>query len=131
MTELKLRPIRRFPVTVGGITLYLSSCRTVGTSVLREQCTADNTAAVTASCPKGTRVTLEGWLAPAQDAQTVIAALAARLFDVSEEDMTVCGLCFQNARLCAYTVNENQEHTAVTLTFYSPLAPMKSEGEAE
>ena len=31
----------------------------------------------------------------------------------------------------AYTVNENQEHTAVTLTFYSPLAPMKSEGEAE
>lgn len=129
MTELKLRPIRRFPVTIGGITLYLSSCRTVGVSVLREQCTADNLAAVTASYPKGTRVTLEGWLAPAQDAQAVIAALAARLFDASEEDVTVRGLCFQNARLCGYTVNENQEHTAVTLTLYTPLAPVLAEVE--
>lgn len=129
MTELKLRPIRRFPVTIGGITLYLSSCRTVGVSVIREQCTADNTAAVTASYPKGTRVTLEGWLAPAQDAQAVIAALAARLFDASEEDVTVRGLCFQKARLCGYTVNENQEHTAVTLTLYTPLAPVLAEVE--
>lgn len=131
MTELKLRPIRRFPVTIGGITLYLSSCRTVGASVLREQCTADNTAAVTASYPKGTRVTLEGWLAPMQDAAAVIAALAARLSDASEEDVTVCGLCFQSARLCGYSVNENQEHTAVTLTFYTLLAPVTVEGEAE
>lgn len=129
MTELQLRSLRRFPVTIGGITLCMSSCRTVGVSVIREQCTADNLAAVTASYPKGTRVTLEGWLAPAQDVQAVIAALAARLFDAVEEDVTVRGLCFQNARLCAYTVNENQEHTAVTLTFYSPLAPVLAEVE--
>ncbi len=129
MTELKLRSLRRFPVTIGGITICLSSCRTVGVCVLREQCMADNTAAVTAAYPKGTRVTLEGWLAPAQDTAAVTAALAQRLFDGTQEDVSVCGLLFQGARLCSYAVHENQEHTAVTLTFYTASSPAKTEVE--
>lgn len=129
MTELTLRTMRRFPVTVGGITLLLSSCKTVGAMVLREQCTADHTAAVTASYPKGTRITLEGWLAPAQDVSAVIAALAARLSEESTEDVTVRGLCYRSARLCGYTLHETQEHTAVTLVLYTPLAPVCAEVE--
>ncbi len=123
MTEVILQPLKSFPVTVCGVTLYLSAYKTAGTCVLKEQCTADNLAAVTASFPKGTRLTMEGKLAPAQDAAAVTAALAKQLNDGTQEDVTVRGLVFSQARLCGYTVSENRTDTAVTLVFYTAASP--------
>ena len=129
MTEVILQPLKSFPVRVCGVTLYLSAYKTVGACVLKEQCTADNLAAVTASFPKGTRLTMEGKLAPKQDAAAVTAALAKQLNDAVQEDVAVRGLVFPQARLCGYTVSENQTDTAVTLMFYTADAPELAEVE--
>lgn len=129
MTETILQPVKGYPVTAGGLQLYLRSWKTVGACVLREQCTADGTAGVTASFPKGTRLSLEGKLAPCEDTSAVTAALAQRLYDGTEEDVLVEGLCFSAARLCAYTVGAGQGAAEVTLQFYtaSPPAAVGSE----
>lgn len=132
MTEMILQPLKCCPVEIGGVKLYLSGWKTAGVRVLKEQCTAGNAAAVTASYPKGTRLTMEGKLAPAQDAAMVTAALAKRLNDDTQEDVTVQGLVFPAARLCAYTVTEGRGVSEVTLQFYTEQIPaMAEEGQED
>lgn len=130
MTEVILQPPKGFPVTVGGIALYLSSYKIVGVCVLREQCTADNLAGVTASYPKGTRLTMQGRLAPSEDPSAVTAALAQRLADGTLEDVRVKGLVLAQARLCGYTVTEGQNVPEVTLLFYTAQTPALAEGDS-
>ncbi len=127
MTEVILQPPKGFPVTVGGITLYLSSYKIVGVCVLKEQCTADNLAGVTASYPKGTRLTMQGKLAPSENSSAVTAVLAQRLADGSLEDVNVQGLVFTQARLCGYTITEGQSAPEVILQFYTAKTPTLAE----
>ncbi len=129
MTAVMLHPVVSHPVRVGDVTLYLSGWKCVGAAVIREQCTADGTAGVTASYPKGTRLSMEGKLPPAADAAAVTAALAKRLHDGTMENITVGGLCFADARLCGYTVQAGQGTADVTLLFYAPDAPEKEAAE--
>lgn len=130
MTEVFLQPPKGYPVTVGGITLYLAAYKTVGACLIREQGTADGVTEIAALYPKGTRLTLEGTLPPQADAAAVTAALAKRMQDGTQEDVTVQGLVYAAARLCGYTVSEGQENAKVTLQFYTVQAPALAEGAA-
>lgn len=129
MTAVMLHPVVSHPVTVGDVTLYLSGWKCTGAAVIREQCTADGTAGVTAGYPKGTRLSMEGKLPPAADAAAVTAALAKRLHDGTRENITVGGLCFADARLCGYTVQAGRGAADVTLLFYAPDAPEREAAE--
>lgn len=132
MTAVMLHPVLSHPVTVGDVTLYLSGWKCTGAAVIREQCTADGTAGVTAGYPKGTRLSMEGKLPPAADAAAVTAALAKRLHDGTMETITVGGLCFADARLCGYTVQAGRGAADVTLLFYAADAPEReAAGDAE
>lgn len=125
MTELMLHPVKGYPVTAGGTVLYLSAWKTAGTCVIRERCTAAGSAGVTASFPKGTRLTMEGKLAPTENAALVTAALAKRLHDGTQEDVTVEGIVFPQARLCGYTVSAGQQETELILVFYTAQPPVE------
>lgn len=129
MTAVMLHPVVSHPVTVGDVTLYLSGWKCTGAAVIREQCTADGTAGVTAGYPKGTRLSMEGKLPSAADAAAVTAALAKRLHDGTTENITVGGLCFADARLCGYTVQAGRGAADVTLLFYAPDAPEREAAE--
>ncbi len=130
MTEVLTQPVKGYPVTVGGITLYLSGYKTVGACLIREQGTADGITEIAALYPKGTRLTMEGTLPPQEDAAAVTAALAQRLQDGTQEMVTVQGLVYAAARLCGYTVAEGQEAARVTLQFYTAQMPVLAEGAA-
>ncbi len=130
MTEVILQPMQCCPVEIGGVRLYLSKWKMTGVRVLREQCHSGNAAAVTASYPKGTRLTMEGKLAPRQGAASVTAALAKRLSEGTKEDVQVQGLTFPAAVLCAYTLTQDGSAVEVMLQFYTEQVPMMTEGEA-
>lgn len=124
MTKMILQPVKCYPVAVGGVRLYLSAWKTSGVRVLKEEYTSGGAAGVTASYPKGTRLTLEGKLAPMQDTAAVTAELAGRLAAGTQEEITVHGLCFSGARLCAYTVTEGQGAAEVMLQFHTASCPV-------
>ncbi|MBE6849617.1 MAG: hypothetical protein E7502_06935 [Ruminococcus sp.] len=125
MTTLHLQPVRSYPVQIGNVTLYLSGWKLQGVRVLREDCTANGTAGVTASYPKGARLTLTGKLA--QDAAPVTATLAEYLASGTQLDITVQGLCVPAARLCQYAVTQGQDAADVTLQLHTTAQPVMQE----
>lgn len=124
MSQVFLRAKKCYPVQFGEISLCMASCKVVGACVLTERATASNHAAVTASWPKGTRLTLQGKLAPEQSVSGVIAVLAQYLQDGTGQDVTVDGLVFADARLTAYTVSDGQETAEVMLQLYTAAVPV-------
>ncbi len=127
MMEVILQAVRSYPVEIGGVVLHLSAWKAVGMQVLSEQGTAAGETILTASHPRGTRLTLEGKLAPAQDAGVVTAVLAAQLQSGVQEDVQLRGLVFPAARLCGYTISEAQGAAELTLQLYTLQCPVRAE----
>jgi hypothetical protein len=127
MSSISLHSLQSYPVTVNGLTLLLSGWQAVGSCVLREEGTAEGNAALTSAYPKGTRLTLRGKLTPVTTGVRAAAAFAEMLQNGTVQDVTVQTLCFPAARLCGYTVREEQELPEAVLVFFVSDTPVLTE----
>ncbi len=118
-----------YPAAFGTVQLTLQAYEVKGSCVLTERGTADGLPALTASYSRGTRLTLRGSLSPVQSAAEVTAALAKELRDGTARNMTVEGLVFFGARLCAYQVSDEGERARAELQFYTASVPVMEAGE--
>ncbi len=128
MNQVITRKKPHYPVSFGAVELYLQSYEIKGACVLTERMTADNQPALTASFPKGTRLTMRGILSPLQDAGEVIVQLAAYLQGAVLQDVAFGSLTIKGVRLCNYQVTEEDGAARVMVQFYSEQAPQLQEG---
>ncbi len=128
MNQVVARKKQRFPVSFGTVELYLQSYEIKGACALTERVTADNLPALTASYPKGTRLTMRGTLSPLQDAGEVIVLLAEYLQDAVQQDVNFGTLTFKGARLCNYQAKEEDGAVRVMVQFYCEQVPQMQEG---
>ncbi len=115
----------RYPVQFGEVSLVLYAYEVQGRTELTERVTADSLPAVTASFPKGTRLTLRGSLPAAADAAAVTAVLAQYLQAGTAQDILLGTLRFASARLCGYTVSGENGTVKAQLQFYCPSVPVE------
>lgn len=130
MNQVYLKAPEDFPVDMGGMTLHLSSYQVTGVCTVSEQGTADGLSAVTAVCPKGTRVELRGMLLPELQAETLISILSHYLRYGAATSFQIGRLRYNGARLCGYTIGEGTEKTEYVLKFYMPDPPVWEAAEA-
>ena len=122
-----LEQMQEYPVTIGELTLHLNGYRITGGCLVREQGTSDGTAAVTVLAPKGTRITLQGKLAPPEGCYAgAAAALDSLLREGGTMALSLGTLRCAGARLIGYTLDNTQLPPEVTLVFYTQT-PMEEE----
>lgn len=129
MNQVTARIHSCYTVQFGTVTLCLQAYEVKGQTVLTERVTADNLPAVTASYPKGTRLTLRGGISALEDAAAVTAVLAQYLQEGTVQDITVGTLQFPAARLVGYAVSEADGDAQVQLQFYCAAVPVQEAGE--
>ncbi len=117
-----------YTVQFGTVTLCLQAYEVKGQTVLTERVTADNLPAVTASYPKGTRLTLRGGLSASEDTAAVTAVLAQYLQEGTVQDIFIGALQFPAARLVGYAVSETDGDTQAQLQFYCAAIPVREAG---
>ncbi|MBR1527942.1 MAG: hypothetical protein IJ642_01420 [Oscillospiraceae bacterium] len=110
-----------FPVTFDTLTIFLSDYQISGSSTLKESCTADGSAVLTAYWKQGSRLKLKGKLSPDLSPEQVLLHLLQNM--LTPQTFTLGSLSFSNARLCGYTLAEQQDTPELSLLFYCPEAP--------
>lgn len=110
---------RRIPVDFGEITLYPTTYKVTGVRLLEEEGTAGGQPKLMGTWCKGTRLTLEGTLAPDISPAKVISVLAAALRNAERRDVVVEGLVFPDAVLCQYSIQTKQNGTEIILVLYT------------
>ncbi|MBE6875139.1 MAG: hypothetical protein E7496_00165 [Ruminococcus sp.] len=116
-----IQNLKQFPVTFGTLTLYLSGYQLSGSSTLRETGASDGSAVLAGYWPQGIRLKLKGKLPPDITPEQAVYALSQNL--LAEQTLTLGTLSFQNARLCGYTVSDQQDTPELILLFYCPKNP--------
>lgn len=130
MNQVFLQAPTDFPISMGGMTLHLSSYRVTGASTVSEQGTADGKGAVTAVCPKGTRVEMRGSVLPGMKVDTLISILSYYQKYGTVVSFKIGMLRYAGVRLCGYTIGEGPENREYVLRFYMPGLPTVEVEEA-
>ncbi len=120
-----IQQVKEFPVTVGDVTLYLSSYQISGGCQLVEQGSADGSAVVTSFWVKGSQISLQGRLAGnPENAVIALDALARSRVGISLQIGEVsCAVAY----LIGYTLKDNQNVTEISVTFYSASPLIREE----
>ncbi|MBR1555903.1 MAG: hypothetical protein IJ644_11015 [Oscillospiraceae bacterium] len=121
-----IQNLKQFPVTFGTLTLYLSGYQLSGSSTLKETGASDGSSVLAGYWPQGIRLKLKGKLAPDVTPEQTVYALSQNL--LSQRTLTLGTLSFQNARLCGYTVSDQQDTPELLLLFYCPENPTLIQG---
>lgn len=122
--SLQLRQMSDIPLLVNDILLHLTEYAITGGCLVREQGTAEGTAAVTACYPKGTRLTLKGRLTDTDTAKAA-AALDTILHSGSACTVSIGALVCSELRLVGYALSGGEELPALELVFYTRAALME------
>ncbi len=118
---------KRFPVTLGTLTIYLSGYQLSGSSTLKETGAADGALVLAGCWGQGMRLKLKGRISPDYSAEQIISALAENL--LVKQNIALGTLTFQNAMLCGYTLAEQQDIPELSLLFYCPSNPVLPQEE--
>ena len=124
-----IQNLKHFPVTFGTLTVYLSGYQLSGSSTLKETGASDGSAVLAGYWPHGSRLKLKGKLPPDITPEQVIYALSQNL--LTAQNLVLGNLTFQNARLCGYTVSDQQDTPEILLLFYCPQTPSLTEEETQ
>jgi len=116
-----IQNLKYFPVTLDTLTICLSDCQISGSSTLKETCAADGSTVLTGIWKQGSRIKLKGRLSPDISPEQVLLHLTQNM--LVSQTFTLGSLSFSNARLCGYTLSEQQNTPELSLLFYCPQNP--------
>ena len=124
-----IQNLKKFPVQIGDLVIYLSGYQISQSSSLKESGTADGSNVLTACWEMGTRIKLKGKIAPDKTPEQVIYALSQAM--LVSQNVAIRNLLFQDAMLCGYTVLENQEMPEISFIFYTNQKPILMQDQPE
>lgn len=118
--------VKAFPVILGNVTIYLSSCQFSASSTLKEAGTADGSFVLAGYWKQGCRIKLNGKLTP--DIQPEQAMFLLTNMMHVKQTVTLGKLSYTNAMLCGYTLTEKQDIPELSIIFYCPDNPTFIQG---